>query len=159
MLSSIPWSNASVTGFAIGSLLAQSLTHRSHAQTPRQVDSNNERLEFLGDSVLGLVVSQRLMERCPELPEGHLTKLKASLVCAENLVDVARRLKLGAYLRIGRGEEISGGRNKKGLLEDALEALIAAIYLDGGLEAASSFFGPDGLERHGAGSRRRQLNH
>ena len=120
-------------------LLAQSLTHRSHAQTPRQVDSNNERLEFLGDSVLGLVVSQRLMERCPELPEGHLTKLKASLVCAENLVDVARRLKLGAYLRIGRGEEISGGRNKKGLLEDALEALIAAIYLDGGLEAASSF--------------------
>ncbi len=120
-------------------LLAQSLTHRSHAQTPREVDSNNERLEFLGDSVLGLAASHRLVERFPKLPEGHLTKLKASLVRAENLADVARRLKLGAYLRIGRGEEISGGRNKKGLLEDALEALIAAIYLDGGLEAASSF--------------------
>ena len=97
-------------------LLAQSLTHRSHAQTPREVDSNNERLEFLGDSVLGLAASHRLVEHFPKLPEGHLTKLKASLVRAENLVDVARRLKLGAYLRIGRGEEISGGRNKKGLL-------------------------------------------
>ena len=125
--------------FRDGELLAQSLTHRSHAQTPREVDSNNERLEFLGDSVLGLVVSQRLVERFPESPEGHLTKLKASLVRAENLVEVARRLKLGAYLRVGRGEEITGGRNKKGLLEDALEALIAAIYLDGGLEAASNF--------------------
>jgi ribonuclease-3 len=120
-------------------LLAQSLTHRSHAQTPREVDTNNERLEFLGDSVLGLVASQRLMERFPDLPEGRLTTLKASLVRAENLADVARELKIGAYLRIGRGEEISGGRHKKGLLEDALEALIAAIYLDGGLEAASSF--------------------
>ena len=120
-------------------LLEQSLTHRSHAQTPREVDTNNERLEFLGDSVLGLVASQRLIERFPELPEGQLTKLKASLVCADHLVDMARRLKIGACLRIGRGEEISGGRNKKGLLEDALEALIAAIYLDGGLEAASSF--------------------
>ncbi len=120
-------------------LLAQSLTHRSHAQTPREVDSNNERLEFLGDSVLGLAASQRLVERFPELREGQLTKLKASLVRAENLVDVARRLKLGDCLLIGHGEEISGGRNKKGLLEDALEALIAAIYLDGGMEAAGSF--------------------
>ena len=139
MLSSIPWSSVSAISFATASCWRNRSPTALTRQTPREVSSNNERLEFLGDSVLGLVVSQRLVERFPELPEGHLTKLKASLVRAENLVEVARRLKLGAYLRIGRGEEISGGRNKKGLLEDALEALIAAIYLDGGLDAASSF--------------------
>src|ERR1019366_438952 len=94
---------------------------------------------FLGDSVLGLVVSDVLFQRFPLYKEGELSTLKARLVSAAHLHGVARRLELGSYLELGRGEEMSGGRNKKTLLVDALEAIIAAIYLDGGLEPACGF--------------------
>lgn len=125
--------------FASRDLLRQSLTHRSYTAQPRPADGHYERLEFLGDSILGFLVSEHLVERFPESPEGQLTKLKAFLVRAENLVAVARDLDLGAYLILGRGEEAAGGRDKKGLLEDSLEALIAAVYLDGGIDAARGF--------------------
>ena len=97
--------------------------------------SDNEQLEFLGDSVLGLVVSDVLFRRFPLSREGDLSTHKARLVSAAHLHGVARRLELGSHLELGRGEEMSGGRAKKTLLVDALEAIIAAIYLDGGLEA------------------------
>lgn len=125
--------------FASRELLRQSLTHRSYTAQSRPTDGHYERLEFLGDSILGFLVSEHLVDRFPESPEGQLTKLKAFLVRAENLVCVARGLDLGAYLVLGRGEEAAGGRDKKGLLEDALEALIAAVYLDGGIDAARGF--------------------
>jgi ribonuclease-3 len=124
-------------------LLRRALTHsslasetRSGAGTPL---SDNEQMEFLGDSVLGLVVSDVLFRRFPSYKEGELSTLKARLVSAAHLHGVARRLELGDHLELGRGEEMSGGRSKKTLLVDAMEAIIAAIYLDGGLEPACSF--------------------
>ena len=137
--------------FASRKLLRQALTHRSCASRARPADGHYERLEFLGDSILGFLVSEHLVQRFPESPEGQLTKLKAFLVRAENLAAVARELDLGAYLALGPGEEAAGGRNKKGLLEDALEALIAAVYIDGGIHAARDFvqraiLGDDALE-------------
>lgn len=119
--------------------LRQALTHRSHAQESPDDTPHNERLEFLGDAVLGFIVSERLIDRFPDYSEGKLTKIKAYLVSSANLVKVARELDIGSYLYLGRGEELSGGRAKKALLVDTLEALIAAIYLDGGLEAAEHF--------------------
>src|SRR5262249_30221862 len=101
--------------------------------------NDNEQLEFLGDSVLGFLAAEALVRRFPEHHEGELSRLKAHLVSAAHLHGVARRLDLGAYLEIGRSEEMSGGRAKKTLLVDALEAIIAAIFLDGGLEAAQRF--------------------
>ncbi len=126
-------------GFRAPECLQQALTHRSYTQESPEAQPDNERLEFLGDAVLGLIVSERLIAAFPGYPEGRLTQLKASLVSAVNLVEVARRLQLGDYLYLGRGEELSGGRQKKALLVDALEALIAAIYLDGGAQAAAEF--------------------
>jgi ribonuclease III len=124
-------------------LLRRALTHSSLASELRPgavgTVSDNEQLEFLGDSVLGLVVSDVLFRRFPLYTEGELSTLKARLVSAAHLHGVARRLDLGSYLELGRGEEMSGGRSKKTLLVDALEAIIAAIYLDGGLEPACSF--------------------
>lgn len=96
-------------------------------------------MEFLGDSILGFIVSDALVDAHPEYPEGRLSKLKAHLVSSSHLHEVAVRLQLGDYLVLGRGEEMSGGREKKGLLADALEALIAALYLDGGMETAKRF--------------------
>jgi ribonuclease-3 len=119
--------------------LQHALTHRSHAQESPDEKPHNERLEFLGDAVLGFVVSERLIDRFPAYPEGKLTKIKAYLVSSANLVKVAQDLDLGNYLYLGRGEELSGGRGKKALLVNTLEALIAAIYVDGGLEAAARF--------------------
>ena len=116
-------------------LLEQAVTHSSYSQAPAP-SSNNERLEFLGDSILGFIVSERLSAQFPDRPEGELTKLRASLVSAANLVKVAEILDMGAYLWLGRGEESSGGREKKTLLVNAFEALVAAVYLDGGIEAA-----------------------
>ena len=116
-------------------LLAQAVTHSSCSQAVAP-SANNERLEFLGDSILGFIVSERLSAQFPARPEGELTKLRASLVSAANLVKVAEGLAMGAYLRLGRGEEISGGREKKTLLVNAFEALVAAVYLDGGVAAA-----------------------
>jgi ribonuclease-3 len=122
-------------------LLHRALTHSSLASETRSGTevNDNEQLEFLGDSVLGLVVSDVLFRRFPSYKEGELSTLKARLVSAAHLHGVARRLELGDYLELGRGEEMSGGRNKKTLLVDALEAIIAAIYLDGGLEPACAF--------------------
>ncbi|MDA1314801.1 MAG: ribonuclease III [Acidobacteria bacterium] len=115
------------------------LTHSSYAQEAAAECGYNERLEFLGDSVLGFVVSADLVAQFPEESEGGLTQLKAYLVSASHLEHEARRLDLGVFLRLGRGEERSGGRDKKGVLVDAFEALIAAVYLDGGVAAAEAF--------------------
>ncbi len=124
-------------------LLNRALTHRSRAfeesaaQAERAAD--NEQLEFLGDSILGFLVSEALLLRFPESAEGRLSKLKAYLVSTEHLHRVARELDLGAHLFLGRGEEMSGGRAKRALLANALEALIAALYLDAGVEAVRRF--------------------
>jgi len=121
-------------------LLERALTHRSYVHgKPHGSAIHNEALEFLGDAVLGFLVSAWLLERYPHLPEGKLSKLKAYLVSATNLQAHAQRLHLGEFLRLNRGEEKTGGRSKRTLLVDAYEALIAAIYLDGGIEAADRF--------------------
>jgi ribonuclease III len=126
--------------FSNPELLRRALTHSSLANEshtgPNSPLNDNEQLEFLGDSILGFLVSDELVRRFPECHEGELSRIKAHLVSAAHLHGVARRLDMGSYLELGRGEEMSGGRAKKTLLADALEALIAAIYLDGGLEAA-----------------------
>ena len=121
-------------------LLATALTHSSYANENRgRGGESNERLEFLGDSVLGMVVADALYRRFPELPEGRMTRLRAQLVCEESLHRVASELGLGSYVRLGRGEEHTGGRRRTSILADAVEAVIAAIYLDGGLETAKAF--------------------
>src|SRR5512146_103655 len=123
--------------FRNGALLEEALTHKSHVNEQKtSAGPDNERLEFLGDAVLSLIVSERLAALLPRSSEGALSKLKARLVSEAVLAEVARRLKLGIYLRLGRGEELSKGREKESLLADALEAGIAAVHLDGGLEAA-----------------------
>src|ERR1700737_1725892 len=122
-------------------LLIRALTHSSRvnenlsAGHPNEgTDTDNEQMEFLGDSVLGFLISESLVQRFPSYPEGRLSKLKAHLVSAAHLYEVAQALELGQYLILGRGEEMSGGRAKRTLLVDCLEALIAALYLDGGIE-------------------------
>lgn len=128
--------------FADGELLRRALTHSSlanEAHPGSEIKSDNEQLEFLGDSVLGFLISEALVRRYPEWSEGDLSRRKAHLVSAAHLHGVARRLDVGSYLELGRSEEMSGGRAKKTLLVDALEAVIAAIYLDGGIDAARSF--------------------
>ena len=120
-------------------LLERALTHSSHAHEREPGSSalaDNEQLEFLGDAVLGFVVSRLLCERFPNFHEGQLSKLRAHLVSARHLAGVARQLELGHFLRLGRGEERSGGRSKSALLVNALEALLAAVYLDAGLDTA-----------------------
>jgi ribonuclease-3 len=121
-------------------LLRRALTHKSRAfeqsAAGDEAPSDNEQLEFLGDAVLGFLVSEALVAAYPGFPEGRLSKLKAHLVSASHLHQVALRLDLGPHLLLGHGEELTGGRRKRNLLSDALEALIAAVYLDGGLEAA-----------------------
>lgn len=117
--------------------LERALTHRSHRQDSGGID--NERLEFLGDRVLGLVASEQLLDSFPHWDAGKLSKGLARLVSASSIHGVARRLKLGRHLRLGPGEEKTGGREKKRLLADAYEATLGAIYLDAGLAAAASF--------------------
>ncbi len=117
-------------------LARQALTHKSWTNEHRDSGlGDNERLEFLGDAVLDLAISERLMARFPEAPEGVLSKLRAAMVDEESLSAVARRIGLGELLYLGRGEEASGGREKPSLLADAFEAVIAAVYLHGGLKA------------------------
>jgi ribonuclease-3 len=118
-------------------LLERALTHRSFAYEHGGLPTN-ERLEFLGDSVLGLVVTDTLFHRHPDLPEGQLAKLRAAVVNMRALADVGRGLELGEFLRLGRGEEGTGGRDKSSILADTLEALIGAVYLDRGLDEASA---------------------
>jgi ribonuclease III len=133
--------------FASRELLARAFTHRSsvYEKTPGPAAGagiaagDNEQLEFLGDAILGFVVSDALLAAHPDYPEGRLSKLKAQLVSASHLHSVAARLGFGDYLLLGRGEEMSGGREKKALLANAVEALIAALYLDGGIEPARRF--------------------
>ena len=133
--------------FCDPSLLSQALTHSSQARekeslTPgvaKYLVQDNEQMEFLGDAILSLVTSEELYRRFPDYREGALSKLKAHLVSEKHLVRVARKLELGGYLRLGWGEEKSGGRAKTALLADALEAVMAAIYLDGGFELAREF--------------------
>lgn len=117
-------------------LIHEALSHSSYANEKKKLRRSNERLEFLGDSVLSVVVSQYLFERYSELPEGELTKIRAALVCERSLHRFALRIGLGDFLLLGKGEEHTGGRERPSILADAFEAVIAAIYLDGGLEAA-----------------------
>jgi len=117
--------------------LERALTHRSHRQNAAGID--NERLEFLGDRVLGLVASEQLCRRFPEWDSGKLSKGLARIVSASSIHMAARGLKLGSFLRLGPGEEKTGGREKKRLLADAYEAVVGSIYLDGGLAEAASF--------------------
>jgi ribonuclease-3 len=139
--------------FAKRHRLEQALTHsslayelatgRAEASQPGSEsdakEDDNEQLEFLGDAVLGLIVADCLFRSYPELNEGHLTRLRAQLVSRKHLGQVAARISLGSYMRLGRGEERSGGRQKSVLLANALEAVIAALYLDGGLKVATDF--------------------
>ena len=118
-------------------LFVQALTHRSYAYENGGLPTN-ERLEFLGDSVLGLVVTDTLFAAHPDLPEGQLAKLRAAVVNARALADVGRGLGLGAHLWLGKGEEATGGRDKSSILADTVEALIGAVYLERGLDGAST---------------------
>lgn len=119
------------------SLLTTALTHSSYANEKKC--TCNERLEFLGDSVLSLAVSNFLYKRLSEVSEGILSKVRASLVCEESLAAIARRLGIGKFLRLGHGEELSGGRNRNSILSDAFEAVLAAIYLDSDFTTAESW--------------------
>ena len=117
-------------------LLTHALTHRSYSYENGQIP-NNERLEFLGDSVLGLVVTETLFRTHPDLPEGQLAKLRAAVVSAKALAEVARTLGLGDHLRLGRGEEASGGRDKASILSDAMEAVLGAVFVQFGIDRAA----------------------
>lgn len=118
--------------------LSEALSHSSYANEHRgQHLNSNERLEFLGDAVLGFVTAEFLFLQHPDLPEGDLTRIRAALVCEQSLHEVAQKLELGRYLKLGRGEEAGGGRTRTSILADATEAVIAAVYLDGGITEAS----------------------
>lgn len=121
------------------SLLKQALTHSSFANEGKKHGKNNERLEFLGDSVLSVIVARHLFTTYKDMPEGELTKLRASLVCEKALDGFSDQLDLGKYLQLGKGEELTGGRSRPSILADAFEAVIAAMYLDGGFDAAQKF--------------------
>lgn len=122
------------------SLYETAMTHTSYANEHRSENlHHNERLEFLGDSVLGFVTADYLFQHYPELPEGELTKLRAAVVCEGALYEIAKELGIQEQLRLGHGENTSGGRNRPSILADATEALIGAIYMDGGIEPARQF--------------------
>jgi ribonuclease-3 len=120
--------------------LEKSLTHSSYSNEDKfYTKVNNERLEFLGDAVLSIVVSRFIFDKFPEYPEGELTKLRSQVVCEDTLSIVASNLNVGKFLLLGKGEESSGGRDRKSILADAVEAIIAAIYIDGGYKEAEIF--------------------
>ncbi len=126
--------------FKKSDLLRTSLTHKSYANENREAgEKDNERLEFLGDSVLSLIISQHLMECYPEMDEGEYSKKRSSIVNERTLAKLSRKIDLGKFLRLGKGEELTGGRDKDSILADAMEALIGAIYLDSGLKVAQKF--------------------
>ena len=126
--------------FKSKALLHKALTHSSYANENRARHlQNNERLEFLGDSVLGFVTADYLHNHYPELPEGELTKLRAAVVCEQALYEVAKELGIDQEIYLGRGEESGGGRQRPSILADAVEAILGAIYLDGGIEPARAF--------------------
>lgn len=117
-------------------LLYEALSHSSFANENKKSRRSNERLEFLGDSVLSIVVSDYIFEHFKHLPEGELSKLRASLVCEKALFEFSQSIELGKYIFLGKGEEMTGGRKRASIVSDAMEAVIAAIYLDGGIEPA-----------------------
>ena len=122
------------------SLLETALTHSSYANEHRPEEAAfNERLEFLGDSVLGMITAEHLFRNEPTMPEGKMTRLRAELVCERNLAAAGDELGIGGLLRLGRGEENSGGRQRSSIKADAVEAVLAAVYLDGGMEPAVRF--------------------
>lgn len=118
------------------SLLFNALSHSSYANEVRGGVTSNERLEFLGDSVLSLIVSEYIFSKFSDKPEGELTKLRASLVCEKSLCAFSKELDLGRFLQLGKGEDKGGGRERPSILADAFEAVLAAIYLDGGMDIA-----------------------
>lgn len=131
-------------------LLREALSHSSYANERKKVRRSNERLEFLGDSVLSIIVSRYLFQHFDHLPEGELTKIRASLVCEKSLYVFAQKIRLGEALLLGKGEENTGGRERPSIVADAFEAVIAAIFLDGGLDAANDYvlgFLPEDLDK------------
>jgi ribonuclease III len=125
-------------------MIQQAFTHSSYVNEHRELNfSDNERLEFLGDAVLELGVSQYLFQKYPSMPEGEMTKLRASIVCEPSLATFARSLDFGSHILLGKGEEMTGGRNRPALLADVFEAFLGALYLDQGYEIALNF-----LEKH-----------
>jgi ribonuclease-3 len=123
-------------------LLLKALTHRSYVnEREGQGLQHNESLEFLGDAVLGFLISSRIYDRFPDLTEGELSKIRAYLVSAPNLFRLAQKIKLGTFLKLSHGEDKTGGREKRAILVDTFEAVVAAIYLDGGIEASGRFVG------------------
>ena len=131
-------------------LLSEALNHSSYANEHRALgEQSNERLEFLGDSVLGFVTAEFLFELHRDLPEGDLTRQRAALVCEQSLYEVAKMLDLGKYLKLGKGEDTGGGRTRPSILADATEAVFAAVYLDGGIEAASALIHRVLLDKEG----------
>jgi ribonuclease-3 len=120
-------------------LLYRALTHRSYLNEHSEVTEDNERLEFLGDAVLDFLVGAMLYNRFPEMQEGQLTRLRASLVRTEQLAELARQIGLGQHIRLGRGEDEAGGREREALLCDVFEAILGGLYLDSGLEAVKEF--------------------
>ena len=136
-------------------LMTLALTHRSYAYENGGLPTN-ERLEFLGDSVLGIVVTETLYSQYPDWPEGQLAKLRAAVVNAGALADVARSLDLGEYLYLGRGEETTGGRDKSSILADTMEAVFGAVFLDSGIDTRPSGDPPPVRPPHRAGGRARR---
>lgn len=121
-------------------LIKEALTHSSYANEHRLTDiGNNERLEFLGDAVLEILISEYLFNQYPNEPEGYLTKMRASIVCEPTLALCSKDIRLGDFLLLGKGEELTGGRERKSITSDAFEAVIGAIYLDGGFANAKEF--------------------
>lgn len=118
--------------------ILEALTHSSYSNENKDFQFN-ERVEFLGDSVLSIVISEYLFKNETTLPEGELTKLRANIVCEESLSEVSKKIELGTHMLLGKGEEATGGRERVSILADAVEAVIAAIYLDGGIESARKF--------------------
>ena len=131
-------------------LLQNALTHSSYANEHKKEGmGSNERLEFLGDAILGLVVAEHLYRTHPDKPEGELTKLRAEMVCEKSLYEVATRLELGSVLRLGHGESHGGGSHRPSMLADAVEAVLAASYLDGGMEVPTRIIGRFILQKEG----------
>lgn len=131
--------NALKAVFTNQELLTQALTHKSWVNEHAGVRESNERLEFLGDAILEFIISQELYKEFPNKPEGYLTSLRANLVNTDNLASLARRLDLGSYLYLAKGEEETGGRTNSSLLADTVEAIIGALFLDRGIDTAYEF--------------------
>lgn len=134
-------------------LLYEALSHSSFANENKKTRNSNERLEFLGDSVLSIVVSDYIFKHFSHIPEGELTKLRASLVCESSLFEFSKEIDLGNHIFLGKGEEMTGGRERPSIISDAFEAVIAAIYLDGGMDAVAPYicsFIPKDISSKGA---------